>query len=229
LIAVAWGLCLFGLPARAEAPRAQGYYVGAFYGLELKTGVAVLGSDPTRDRSPLNGIRPLIAISARVATLMSLLDFDLSVAFAALGGTTAVGREETLHTRIGVEMRLHPFFLSHLQGNWLKSGVYLAFGGGLDLLSSSPEGGLPGKSRTDAGVAIAWGFGLDVPLSAMNTADPSVWLGLGYRMRFVGFPGAPPGLGDRDGHDLFVNLSVRWHGLDFARVPRPPELNDADR
>ncbi len=206
--------------ARAE-PTSHGNYLGAFTGLEVKAGLSHLGIDPLQARSVSPRLLPLVAISGRVANLMSLIDLDLSVGFAGAPVEVAGESVDLLHTRFGLEARVHPFFTSHLQGSWVRAGLHVALGIGADLLSTAPGG-------TKAAFALSWGFGMDIPLSDMQTADPSVWLGIGYRMRFVGFDGVRAGLGDRDGHDVFMALSVRWHGVDFARIPRPPELHDRD-
>jgi hypothetical protein len=220
-IALGFVLLLAATPGARSEPAAHGNYLGAFAGVEVKTGLSVLGIDPFQGRDVSPRVLPMLAVSARVANLMSLLDVDLGVGLA--GGTLdgPDGALDVLHTRLGIEARVHPFFMSHLQGTWVRAGLHLALGVGADLLSTAPGG-------TKAAFALSWGFGMDVPLSDMQSADPSVWLGVGYRMRFVGFDGAPRGLGDRDGHDVFVALSVRWHGVDFARIPRPPELHDRD-
>jgi hypothetical protein len=224
---------LAAAPSQAAAEESggsrHGSYYGAFAGFELKAGTAFLGIDPTRNRAPHARFRPLVAGSARFANLLSLIDLDVGVGWSFGAEEAVSGRYDVHHARFFAEARLHPFFMSHLQGQWFRAGLHLTLGVGADLLATRPLGETSGSTRHDVAFALAIGAGFDVPLSDLVSADPSVWLTVGWRMRFVGFDGAPRGFGDRDGHDVFVSLSVRWHDIGFARFPRPPELDDRDR
>jgi hypothetical protein len=206
--------------------RAQGDWHGAWVGLELRGGLFVPGIDPSQGGRTHPIPRGLAGVSARVSTLMALLDVDLGVSVREAGrpdprGTSAAG----VSTTALLEVRGHPYFLRHLRGDWLLGGLYVSLGVGAELVSwRSEAGGL----RHAGGFALAVGGGGDMPLGDPGEGGPSTWLGLGYRMRFAGVDGAPRRLGDRDGHEAWLAVSLRWHGVDFARVPRPGELDDRD-
>ena len=202
-------------------PSAHGDWLGAWVGLEARGGLAVTGADPTRGGLALPTPRALGGLSGRLATLMSLVDLDLGVTWRGLRAPPATSRP--LATSAMLEARLHPFFMRHLRADWVTAALYVSFGLGADVVSwDGPE------RRHAAGVALQVGAGGDVPLTAPRDGSPSVWLGVGYRLRISGVPGAPAGLRDRDGHDVWLGLSLRWHGVDFMRLPRPPELDDRD-
>jgi hypothetical protein len=214
-----------GAGERAEAARTHGDWLGAWVGLEARGGGFVPGIDPSQGGRTTPVPRAFGGLSARLSTLMALVDVDLGVTFRGTGRRFA-GRSapEALATTAMVELRGHPFFLRHLRGDWLLAGLYASLGVGAELVSWQDGG-----ARHAAGFALSVGAGGDVPLGALGVDGPSTWLGLGYRMRFAGVDSAPAGLRDRDGHEVWLSLSLRWHGIDFTRLPRPPELDDRER
>ncbi len=215
MLAASLALGLWGSAARgADGRPAHGDWLGAWAGLEVRGGVGLGGYDASRPSVPLAGL------SARLATLLSLVDLDLGL---GVRGAVSEGAAEGLVVSPALEARLHPFFMRHLRGAWATAALYASLGVGVDLVTPRGAG-----SEVAAGLALRVGFGGDVPLSDPRDGSPSVWLGLGYRLRVSGVPGAAAGLRDQDGHELWAALSWRWHGLDFARVPRPPELDDRD-
>jgi len=202
----------------------QSTWMGAFWGIELKTGLSLRakdGADGELDPQPSFGL------GLRVATLVSLIDLEL------FGVVTPLADRYT-RTAVGLDLRLHPLFIRMLQrdfGSRVLAGLHLSLGAGADVLSaetaSTPREGI--ESSTHVAFAFAFGLGVDIPLTHPSRNDPSLWLGLGWRMRFVGFSDAPAGLRDMDEHVVLVQLGLRFHDIGFMRVPKPPELDDRDR
>lgn len=220
-LVVASGAARAGEPAPAAPSEglAHGNYYGAFWGFDLRAGAAFGVAD--------SGLEPDVAVggSFRIAGLMSLIDVDVSAVTSGFARRIRGDAYDERHTRIGVEARLHPLFMRTLEGAWVLAGIHLALGGGCDILSS--VGG--GHDRTDVGFAFQFGAGVDVPLTSPKHRKWSLWLGFGWRMRFVGFAHAPAGLRDLGGQDAFVTVGFRGHSIDFMRIPTPPEFNDSDR
>lgn len=201
------GLLLASRPAAARDPDlgAHSNWMGAFWGVELK------GSLDVEDE-----IGAGVGLGLRAATLMSLVDVELSALMSPLADTT--------RTRVALDLRLHPLFTRMLQRDFksrVLAGLHVALAVGADHLDWG--------SGSEAAFGFAWGAGADVPLTNPARGDPSLWLGLGYRMRFAGFDHAPRGLGDGDEHQVILQLGLRFHDIGFARLPRPPELDDRDR
>lgn len=213
-------------PVRAESPApgsttGHSRWMGAYWGLELKTGLSIRTTDGELD------LEPAVGLGARIATLMSLVDLELSALVTPLD-------ERYTRTAIGLDLRLHPLFVRMLHadfGSRVLAGLHLAVGGGVDLLSAPPPPALGGdaSASTKAAFAFSFGLGADIPLTNPARNDPSLWLGIGWRMRFVGFESAPPGLRDMDEHLVVLQLGLRFHDIGFARIPKPPELDDRDR
>jgi hypothetical protein len=199
-------------PSHAGAPRpSHGDWLGAWRGLEIRGGLGAAEG----------GFSGLGGISGRLATLLSLVDVDLGV--TVRGGGPRPDDAAVTVVSPAVEARAHPLFMRHLRGDWTLAALYVSLGVGADVMARSQRPGLA------AGIALRVGLGGDVPLTRPSDGGPSVWLGLGYRLRISAVPAAPPGLRDQDGHELWTSLSIRWHGVDFMRVPRPPELDDRER
>jgi hypothetical protein len=195
---------------------------GASWGLELRSGASFrVQDDPV---SPA----PILGAGLRVCTLLTLIDAELFATTVGFSRTTAAGAHDLRRTSIGVDLRLHPLFIRHLEGDLagrIAAGVHLALGGALELLAIAG----PDRDDTYSRFAFAIGLGLDLPLTEPNGRAWSLWLGLGWRLRFVGFPGSAPGLRDMDEHQALVSFGVRFHDLGFMRLPVPPELDDRDR
>lgn len=204
------------MPARAaeDPPPSHGDYFGAFVALELRGGPAWRASDD-------DGAYPDLGVGVRVATLVSLVDLELGVDTAGL-----TRRDHTLRrTSIVGLLRLHPLFIRLLQGDTLSllmASIHLAFGPALEVLSVDG----PRQDDTHAAFGFHVGAGAELPLTDTAARPWSIWLGLAWRMTITGFGDAPPGLRDMDQHALFLSLSLRLHGVDFMRFPRPPELRD---
>ncbi|HRE88568.1 MAG TPA: hypothetical protein PK095_05445 [Myxococcota bacterium] len=187
---------------------AHSRWMGAFWGVELKGSLDFR----LKDGEAGGGL----GLGLRAATLLSLIDAELSALVSPFDRHT--------RTRVAFELRLHPLFVRMLQrdlGSRLLAGLHVAVGVGLDHLDWG-EG-------DEAAFAFAFGVGADIPLTTPSRGEPSLWLGLGWRMRFAGFDHAPRGLGDGDEHQVLVQLGVRFHDIGFMRLPRPPELDDRDR
>lgn len=219
----------------ARAEPTEGRWQGTSWGFELRTGAGFRVADETLAPAPL------IGVGVRLCTLLTLIDAELfgqtegftrrSDAFtsAAAGDVYDLRR-----TSLGLDLRLHPLFMRHLQGRLgdrVMAGLHLALGAGVDLLSVRGGHASLGTDldRTDASFAFGIGAGVDVPLTEPNDRPWSLWLDLGWRLRFSGFGDSAPGLRDQDEHVLLLQLGVRFHDLTGVRVPVPPELDDVDR
>jgi len=216
-------LCVVsGANAFADVPdgvdhQSQSNWMGAFWGIELKTGLSLRAGDP----------QPSFGLGLRVATLVSLIDLELS------GVVTPLADRYT-RTAIGLDVRLHPLFIRTLRrdfGSRVLAGLHVAIGVGADVLSADTASASTGadESSTHVAFAFAFGVGADFPITNPSRNDPSLWLGLGWRMRFVGVSDAPEGLRDMDEHVVLLQLGLRFHDIGFMRIPRPPELDDRDR
>ncbi|MFO0748900.1 MAG: hypothetical protein U1F43_25025 [Myxococcota bacterium] len=215
-----------GAPDASEAPRSP--WFGAFWGIELRGGVASRAADAT--------LRPIpdLGLGLRVATLMSLVDAELGVDTLAMtrrGGPVGTGGARAEHdlrlTSIGLELRLHPMFIRYLEGGTLANvmaSIHLALGGALELLSVAG----PAQDATQLGFGLRFGLGFEVPLTRPSAAPWSLWLGVSWRMTVAGFSDAPSSLRDMDRQVAWLSLSFKWHDIDFARFPHPPELRDGD-
>lgn len=228
LAALLAALAVSATSATAHADEVGGRWQGASWGFELRSGASLRAQD-----EPI-APAPLLGLGLRVCTLLTLLDAEVFATTAGFSRTTEAGHYDLRRTSIGLDLRLHPLFIRHLQGTFgdrLAAGLHLAIGIGLDLLSTA--GGDPDRAapidRTDPGFAFAIGAGADVPLTEPNLRSWSLWLGVGWRLRFAGFPKGAPGLRDMDEHQLLIALGLRFHDLTFAHIPPPPELDDVDR
>lgn len=240
LVALVVALAPWWAAAIARAGERGGRWQGTSWGFELRSGASFRAGDEAITPAPLLGL------GLRVCTLLTLIDAELFTTTAGFSRTTDAGRYDLRRTSVGLDLRLHPLFVRHLQGGFgdrLAAGLHLAIGVGLDLLSTRGPGPRPNDpsepsdpndpsrpiDRTDPSFAFAIGAGADVPLTEPNLRPWSLWLGVGWRMRFAGFPAGAPGLRDMDEHQLLVALGLRFHDLTFAHFPPPPELDDRDR
>lgn len=214
-----WVSCLVLLLSSAGVARAEdgesgelgahSRWMGAFWGIELKGSLDLR----LKDGDAGGGL----GVGLRAATLMSLIDAELSVLVSPFD-------DDLTRTRVGLEARLHPLFVRMLQrdfGSRVLAGLHVAVGAGADHLDWG--------DGDEAAFAFAFGFGGDIPLTNPARSEPSLWLGLGWRMRFAGFDHAPRGLRDGDEHQVILQLGLRFHDIGFMRLPRPPELDDRDR
>ena len=200
-------VCVLAGSARADDGGGS-RWMGAFWGLEVKGALDVRAID-----GELGGG---IGVGLRAATLMSLIDVELSALVSPFSDQT--------RTRVALDLRLHPLFVRMLQtdfGSRVLAGVHLALAVGADYLDWGDAG--------ESAFAFGFGVGADIPLTNPARGEPSVWLGLGWRMRFAGFDHAPAGLRDGDEHQVVLQLGLRFHDIGFMRLPRPPELDDRDR
>lgn len=202
----------------------HGDYFGAFWGIELRGGLALRTAD-----DPVATI-PDLGVGLRVATLVSLIDLELGVETA---GLTRAGHT-IRRTSIAGELRLHPLFIRFLQGDLasqIMGSIHLALGLGLEVMATAPDDDAPPAAPDDdtrLALGIRLGLGVEAPLTDTARAPWSLWLGLAWRMTITCFSGAPAGLGPWDQHALWLSLSLRFHDITFARIPRPPELRDDD-
>lgn len=174
------------------------------------------------DGGPGEGPGPALGVSLRAATLMSLLDVELSLLHARYEATTAGARLEVAHTSVALELHLHPLFMSHLQNDgwgFFLGAIHLTLGGALELVAG------PGEVQAAAGLLV--GAGVDIPLGDV-LRDWGLWLGVDYRFRLCRPEGWGPGLGDFDEHVVLLSIGYRNNDIGFARIPRPPELDDRD-
>ena len=223
----------------AHAEPTEGRWQGTSWGFELRAGAGLRSQDTALSPAPL------IGLGVRVCTLLTLIDAELygqTEGFTRRSGplptdTDAIIAGEVYdlrRTSIGFDLRLHPLFVRHLQGGFgdrVAAGLHLALGAGADILSVSGGHEAFGTAldRTDVAFAFGVGAGVDVPLTEPNDRPWSLWLDLGWRLRFTGFGESAPGLRDMDEHVIVLQLGVRFHDLTGVRVPVPPELDDADR
>lgn len=225
--AIAASLVLAGTPVPDDSTAADqddyGLYHGAFWGFELRGGVVLRDEDPALD--------PLIpfGVGLRAATLLSLVDAELGI--ETFGGTRPAGPSgartdhDLRRTSFLGELRLHPLFMRALEGDLsarLLAGLHLSLGGAIELLYVG--GQLQDETHLTFGIRV--GLGAELPLTDPSARDWSLWIGFAWRLTKVGFDDAPRGLGDMDQHALWLSLSLRFHGVDFARIPKPGELND---
>ncbi len=216
-------MCVASGPAAfADTPdevdhQSHSKWMGAYWGIELKTGLSLRAEDP----------QPSFGLGLRVATLVSLIDLEL------FGVVTPLADRYT-RTAMGLDLRLHPLFIRMLRrdfGSRVLAGLHVALGVGADVLSADTKSVSTGadESSTHVAFAFAFGVGADFPITNPSRNDPSLWLGVGWRMRFVGFSDAPAGLRDMDEHVVLLQLGLRFHDIGFMRIPKPTELDDRDR
>jgi hypothetical protein len=224
-LGLALAVTLASARASAAAPdeaETHGHWQGASWGFELRSGASLRMQDESLTPAPI------IGLGFRVCTLLTLIDSELFVQTMGFTRTTGAGEYDMRRLSVGIDMRLHPLFIRPLQGGFgdrLAAGIHLVIGAGIDSLAIRG----PDLERTDASFAFGIGLGAEVPLNEPNRNSWSIWLGLGWRLRFVGFPKSAPGLRDMDEHQLLVSLSLRFHDLTGIRLPPPPELDDVDR
>ncbi|TNF27088.1 MAG: hypothetical protein EP329_20155 [Deltaproteobacteria bacterium] len=190
-------------------------YFGAFWGVAVHTGL-VLRADGGPDEAP----GPLLGVSARLATLLSLLDAELSLRTARYGARDRAGSEvDVARYSVALDVHLHPLFMAHLQNDnfaFWRGALYVSIGAGLEVLSSDA----PGIDELHAAFGWHLGAGTDIPLGDV-THGWGLWLGLSYRYGFLGADSGVPGLGDFDEHTVLVSLGYRNNDIRFARFPRP--------
>jgi len=226
ICALVLGLLAVHAPRAAAAePRTYGDYDGAFWGFEARAGAVFRTDDP--------GLEPIagLGLGLRAATLLSLIDVELGLeTFAAtrLAGPEGDKTDHDLRrTSVIGEARLHPLFVRALEGGFgarLLASIHVSLGGALELMWVGGKA----QDQTNVGVGVRVGVGAEVPLTDPSARSWSLWLGAAWRLTVVGFSAAPRGLGDMDQQGVWLSLSLRFHGVDFARIPKPPELNDDD-
>lgn len=191
---------------------------GSFWGLQLHSGVSWV-SEPEANPGPTLGV------SARFASLMSLLDVQASFLWSRyiFDEETPDGPTETDVTRysLGGSIQLHPLFMRHLGNDrfsYTLAALYLSIGLDFDIIDSDEA------TATGAGLHI--GGGTDIPLWQDDADGWGFWIGLNYRHRFLSASPAIAGVSDFGEHTILISLAYRHHGILFARLPRPEELND---
>ncbi len=138
------------------APAEPILYTGAFRALQLD-----LGSTP-----PFAAEQTTLGLSARAATVLSLLDGELRYALRMADG-------RRVH-RLGATAHLHPLaltaLLNHQWGRWLSAAsAHLGMGTALT----------EGESSGAFGLWWSYGAALDIPLADPD-AGSALWLGLVY-------------------------------------------------
>jgi len=200
-------------PAAEEEPPAQ--YFGAFWGLQLHTGLLLRA-----DGGPDEGPGPLIGVSGRLATLLSLLDAELSFLTGRYTARDGDGAGvDVARYSVALAVHLHPFFIAHLQNdnfNFWRGALYLAIGAGVEVISADA----PGIDELHAAFGWHLGAGTDIPLGDVKNGW-GLWLGVSYRYGFLGADSGVPGLGDFDEHTILLTLGYRNNDIGFARFPRP--------
>jgi len=224
LVALACVVSTAGVAHADDEPTGQ--WQGTSWGFELRAGAGFRSDDDTLTPAPLVGL------GFRVATLLTLVDAELFATTEGFSRASASGRYDFRRTSIGVDLRLHPLFIRTVQGRFvdrIAAGVHLVLGAGADVFSIDGGRNDVRRDATEARFAFAIGLGVDVPLTEPNDHPWSLWLGLGWRLRFVGFPVSAPGLRDMNEHQALVTFGVRFHDLSGIALPVPPELDDVDR
>lgn len=212
-------------PTDSDTPR--GRWQGTSWGFELRGGMGLRLADDTVWPAPVLGL------GFRVSTLLTLVDAEVFAQTQAFSRTVAAGDFDLRRTSLGLELRLHPLFIRNLQGDFgsrALAGIHIAVHGAAEVLSvrgTSPAAA--SVDRTDLSLAIGVGLGVDLPLTDPEAGPSSLWLGLGWRFRVVGFPHAPRGLGDMDEQTFVLSLGLRFHDVSAVPLPKPPELDDRDR
>ncbi len=194
-------------------------YQGAYWSLQAHVGLVARMRTKTSE-SP----GPLLGVSARVATLMSLLDVQAHF-FAGLyeastrsGVPVAVGRYS-----LGLEAKLHPFLTTILSNStffyWF-AGLYGCGGADLDITTLKARGG---SQTTDVNLGWSVGGGSDFPITDPN-AGWGLWVGVEYKVKFLGVRSRDLALGPFDEHLFMVTVAYRDNDIFGFRVPRPDEV-----
>lgn len=204
------------------APEEPFRYQGAYWGVQLHGGIV-----HRQHSGPGETPGFVYGASFRIASVLSLADFQLTILRSAYdaghpdGEPLSVGR-----ISIGVEGHLHPLFTQILKNDtfhyWL-AGLYLSLG--IDLDITTIEGRGLDRLETDPGWHI--GLGTDYPLTDPNVGW-SIWLGVAYRMKFLGVASGVHGLHNFMEHTVFLTLGYRNNNIYSARIPRPTEFDYRD-
>ncbi len=193
-------------------------YNGGFWGLQLHLGVT-----SRVDADLGEGIGPVLGVSGRIATLMSLVDVQVGVRAGTYDGPEGASVSRWSAT---AELHAHPMFLRHLYGSnrwyWL-AGLHVSFGAGLEVVGVTA----PGIDETLPGFGWQIGAGTDIPVGEVDDGW-GLWLGVDYTLKFLAVHSAAPRLDDFDEHVLVFTLAYRNNDIGFAQVPRPPELDDRE-
>lgn len=191
-------------------------YQGAFWALQGEASMTLRRAAGEGESPGLSG-----GLSLRLATVLSLADIQVSL----LGGSQALAWGTGGHTldrgSLEVEARLHPLFLWTLRNTRLGfgvSGFYVSTGLGMEVTSWRDAG-------TEVDVSWHVGTGLDVPLTDPQEGA-SLWLGMGYRMKFLAVDGPQGHPLDLDAHTIVITLGYRDNDIGFMRWPRPTEFFD---
>ncbi len=206
-----------------DEPHHDHSYQGAYWAPEV-----ALGFRYRLHAADADSPSPLVAIGGRVATLMSLIDVRAEAAWSGYSTLRPTGQRLAVSRwSIGPAIRLHPLFVSHLKTSFfdrLKAGLYLEVGISLEYAAASvPDAMSQNGQRWGFGWQL--GAGLDLPLTSVDETW-SLWVGATYRLRFAGLDTRRDELRNFDAHEALVSLSLRFHDINFARVPKPGELHD---
>ena len=207
------------IPVESQ-PKAQPHpYQGAFWGLGVHTGLVYRLNARSGD---LPG--PTVALSARIASILSLADFQLTAQGSTYTATSSLGEPvDVRRLSVGVQAHLHPLFLQHLENSnfWFwAAGIYVSLGMSIEVteFASDPAA----KVEIDPGWTL--GAGMDYPLTDVH-AGWSLWLGVAYHVRFLGVSSGISGLGNFNEHNVLVTLGYRNNDVFLFRAPRPTELD----
>ena len=201
-----------------DAPPTGPYsYQGAFWGVQLHTGMVARG----------DAIGPVGGLSMRLASFMSLADLELG-ALASHYTVTQDPKEEIAITRVsaGLELHLHPFFLELLQEHWVRkllASCYLSLGVNAEFVAY--ESPYVDGQEVDVGWSIGAGFDLPVTDPARGWA---LWLGFSYRYNLISVRTGISGLDNFDEHIALVTLGYRDNDIFFLNAPRPSEFDYLD-
>jgi len=208
-----------GPPAPSEDP--PHLYQGAYWGLQAHVGFVHRLMAHADD---LPG--PAVGVSARLASYMSLADFQLTLQGSMYDATTSTGEQVGVkRLSVGAEVHLHPLFLNHLENStfwYWAAGIYISVGADVDITWVEGAG---------KGAALSPGFtvggGMDYPLTDVH-AGWSLWLGASYKIRITGASTGVPGLTNFNEHTVLITLGYRNNDIFGFRAPRPSELDYRD-
>jgi hypothetical protein len=210
-------------PAPAAPPAHK--YQGAYWGLQLHLGLVHRLAARADD---LPG--PMVGVSARIASILSIADFQLNLQGSMYTAHTAAA-DEVAVKRLTVELEghFHPMFMQHLQNTdywfWVAgvAGIYGSAGVALEITDLDGAG----QSRTELDAGWHLGAGMDYPLTDVH-AGWSLWLGVAYKLRFLSVDTGIGGLGNFSEHTVVITLGYRNNDIFFGRLPKPSEFDYRD-
>lgn len=174
----------------------------------------------------------MVALSTRIASIMSVADIQLTIQGSMYdvgvnGGDVAIKRLST-----GVEARLHPLFMRHLESDnfhlWL-AGLYGSLGVDLDITAVNADALLGQRDIDRVEFDVGWhlGAGMDYPLTNVHEGW-SLWIGVGYKLRFLSVNTGLKDLTNFNEHTFVITLGYRNNDIFFGRVPQPSEFDYRD-